>query len=241
MSITSLRSNNCLLSRLKLLVKQQQKLVHTLSEGGLQAQSRPKMVPDSVPGEGFIDMSNWKKVDARVLGIKPTMISQSSWTVLKILQGEGFEAYLVGGCVRDLILKRIPKDFDVITTANLKQIKNQFHRAHIVGQRFPICMVHVKGSCHRGWLVNIVSSFATVAKQHSDKEEVTFSQMPKGCNKKDFIRWRNSMHRDFTINSLFFDPFSNKIYDYANGMADLRSLKLRSLVPAKLSFQEDCW
>lgn len=234
MSITSLRSNNCLLSRLKLLVKQQQKLVHTLSEGGLQAQSRRKMVPDSVPGEGFIDMSNWKKVDARVLGIKPTMISQSSWTVLKILQGEGFEAYLVGGCVRDLILKRIPKDFDVITTANLKQIKNQFHRAHIVGQRFPICMVHVKGS------VIEVSSFATVAKQHSDKEEVTFSQMPKGCNKKDFIRWRNSMHRDFTINSLFFDPFSNKIYDYANGMADLRSLKLRSLVPAKLSFKEDC-
>ncbi|XP_062002435.1 uncharacterized protein LOC133720238 [Rosa rugosa] len=114
-------------------------------------------------------------------------------------------------------LKRIPKDFDVITTANLKQIKRQFHRAQIVGQRFPICMVHIKGS------VIEVSSFETVAKAKHSNKEVTFSQMPKGCDKKDFIRWRNSMHRDFTINSLFFDPLSNKIFDYANGMADLRS------------------
>ncbi|PRQ43156.1 putative sucrose synthase [Rosa chinensis] len=131
-------------------------------------------------------------------------------------------------------LKRIPKDFDVITTSNLKQIKRQFHSAQIVRQRFATCMVHIKGS------VIEVSSFETVVKvKHSDKE-VTFSQMPKGCDKKDFIRWRNSMHRDFIINNLFFDPLSNKIFDYANGMADLRSLKVRLLGSAKLSFKEDC-
>ncbi|XP_024186191.1 uncharacterized protein LOC112190917 isoform X1 [Rosa chinensis] len=232
MAVTSLRGNNHLLSRLKLLLnQQQQRLAHTLSEG---PQSRPKMVPESVHEEGLIDMSKWRKVDSRVFGITRSMIPEPSWNVLRILRREGFEAYLVGGCVRDLILKRIPKDFDVITTANLKQIKRQFHRAQIVGQRFPICMVHIKGS------VIEVSSFETVAKaKHSDKE-VTFSQMPKGCDKKDFIRWRNSMHRDFTINSLFFDPLSNKIFDYANGMADLRSSKLRSLGSAKLSFKEDC-
>ncbi|CAL8171457.1 unnamed protein product [Prunus armeniaca] len=182
---------------------------------------------------GCIDMSKWKKLDSRNLGIKPSMVSQPSWIVLKILQSEGFEAYLVGGCVRDLILKRIPKDFDVITTANLKQIKKQFYRAEIVGRRFPICRVHVKGS------VIEVSSFETVAK-HAGKKEADSPCRPPGCDKKDFIRWRNSMHRDFTINSLFFDPFANKIYDYANGMADLRSLKLRTLGSAKLSFEEDC-
>ncbi|VVA10028.1 PREDICTED: poly(A) polymerase [Prunus dulcis] len=225
-------SNNCLLSRLRALIKQQ-RLVHALSEGGLQAQFHTKMVPDSVPDKGCIDMSKWKKLDSRNLGIKPSMVSQPSWIVLKILQSEGFEAYLVGGCVRDLILKRIPKDFDVITTANLKQIKRQFYRAEIVGRRFPICRVHVKGS------VIEVSSFETVAK-HAGKKEADSPCRPPGCDKKDFIRWRNSMHRDFTINSLFFDPFANKIYDYANGMVDLRSLKLRTLGPAKLSFEEDC-
>ncbi|PQQ04442.1 hypothetical protein Pyn_14661 [Prunus yedoensis var. nudiflora] len=225
-------SNNCLLSRLRALIKQQ-RLFHALSEGGLQAQFHTKMVPDSVPDKGCIDMSKWKRLDSRNLGIKPSMVSQPSWTVLKILQSEGFEAYLVGGCVRDLILKRVPKDFDVITTANLKQIKKQFYRAEIVGRRFPICRVHVKGS------VIEVSSFETVAK-HAGKKEADSPCRPPGCDKKDFIRWRNIMNRDFTINSLFFDPFANKIYDYANGMVDLRSLKLRTLGSAKLSFEEDC-
>ncbi|XP_059641018.1 uncharacterized protein LOC132283130 isoform X2 [Cornus florida] len=162
------------------------------------------------------------------------MISRESSIVLNILRREGFEAYLVGGCVRDLLLNKIPKDFDVITTAKLKQIKKQFHRAEIVGRRFPICMVHVRG------LVIEVSSFETVAQHAIKKEDVLLSQIPGGCDKKDLVLWRNSMDRDFTINSLFFDPFVNRIYDYANGMMDLRSLKLQTLIPAQLSFREDC-
>ncbi|TMW91034.1 hypothetical protein EJD97_014883 [Solanum chilense] len=161
------------------------------------------------------------------------MIPPSPQVVLKILHGEGFEAYLVGGCVRDLILNRIPKDFDIITNARLRQIKKQFHRCEIVGRIFPICRVHVKGS------IVEVSSFDTVAK-HAEKEEAPLvPEIPKGCPEKDFILWNNSMHRDFTINSLFFNPFANRIYDYANAMQDLRSLKLRTLVPAHLSFGED--
>ncbi|KAH9662417.1 polynucleotide adenylyltransferase family protein [Citrus sinensis] len=146
----------------------------------------------------------------------------------------GFQAYLVGGCVRDLLLRRVPKDFDVITTANLKQIRRQFHRSEIIGRRFPICRVHIKGS------VIEVSSFETVAKHGEGKETVLLSQIPYGCDEIDLVRWRNSIHRDFTINSLFFDPFLNKIYDYANGISDLRCLKLRTLIPAYLSFTEDC-
>ncbi|CAN4109786.1 unnamed protein product [Withania somnifera] len=162
------------------------------------------------------------------------MISPSSWIVLKILHNEGFEAYLVGGCVRDLILNRIPKDFDIVTNARLPQIKKQFHRCKIVGRRFPICRVHAKGS------IVEVSSFDTVAKHAAMEEELFVPKIPKGCAQKDFILWNNSMHRDFTINSLFFNPFVNRIYDYANAMQDLRSLKLRTLVPAHLSFGEDC-
>ncbi|CAK7355527.1 unnamed protein product, partial [Dovyalis caffra] len=106
----------------------------------------------------------------------------------------GFESYLVGGCVRDLLLNRVPKDFDVITTANLKQIKKKFHRSQIVGRRFPICIVYIKGSAIE------VSSFETAAKQSQEKEKFLLSQMPRSCDEKDCRRWRNSMHRDFTIN-----------------------------------------
>ncbi|XP_030975395.1 uncharacterized protein LOC115995101 isoform X2 [Quercus lobata] len=224
-------ANSGLLSRLKVLIN---RFDHTLAKDGLEAPLYPEIASHSVAQQGYVDMSKWRKVNSKILGITNSKISLPTWSVLNILKSKGFETYLVGGCVRDLLLNRTPKDFDVITTAKLKQIKKQFHRSYIVGQRFPICMVHIKGT------VIEVSSFDTVAKHDEEKEEFLSLQMPKDCNEKDFIRWRNSMCRDFTINSLFFDPFAKKIYDYANGMVDLSSLKLRTLIPAQLSFREDC-
>ncbi|XP_002521705.2 uncharacterized protein LOC8268760 [Ricinus communis] len=226
------RAKSCFASRLRNLTTLQ-RFNHSLIE---QTPLYPRMISsDSKDQQStVIDISKWKKINASAVGIKRSMIPPSPWLVLKILHNKGFEAYLVGGCVRDLLLNRIPKDFDVITTAKLKQVKKQFHRCEIVGRRFPICRVHVKGS------VVEVSSFETVAQHNEGKEEVLISQKPSGCNGRDFIRWRNSMHRDFTINSLFFDPFMNQIFDYANGMADLSFLKLRTVIPARLSFQEDC-
>ncbi|KAG2695189.1 hypothetical protein I3760_07G003400 [Carya illinoinensis] len=225
--------NGGLLARLKALVNLQ-RFKHTLAEEGSQTQLYVNMGSSSVANGGHIDKSKWTKFDSRIFGISRSIIPQASWTVLKILRSEGFEAYLVGGCVRDLLLNRTPKDFDVITTAKLKQIKKQFHRAEIIGRRFPICRVHIKGS------VIEVSSFDTVAERAGEKEKVFSLKVPKGCDEKDVIRWRNSICRDFTINALFFDPFANTIYDYANGMVDLRSLKLQTLIPAQLSFKEDC-
>ncbi|KAI3462331.1 hypothetical protein Pfo_018994 [Paulownia fortunei] len=183
-------------------------------------------------GSGQVEFSKWRKVDSRNLGIARSMISIPSWIVLKNLRAAGFEAYLVGGCVRDLLLNKVPKDFDVITTARLKQVKKKFQHAIIVGQRFPICRVIVKGS-----LVE-VSSFETVPEE-SRRKQVNISQMPTGCDPRDFVRWKNCMNRDFTVNSLFFDPFVNVIFDYANAMTDLKSLKLRTVIPAHLSFKED--
>ncbi|KAK8717628.1 hypothetical protein V6N13_044889 [Hibiscus sabdariffa] len=192
------------------------------------------MAPAPNPALQPIDTSKWKKIQASKVGISASMISHPSWIVLNILHKGGFEAYLVGGCVRDLLLNRIPKDFDVITTANLKQIRNKFHRAVIIGRRFPICRVHIKGS------IIEVSSFETVAKHDEEKGKALSSLVPNRCDEKDLIRWRNSSNRDFTINSLFFDPFTCNIYDYNDGMSDLKLLKLRTLVPAHVSFQEDC-
>ncbi|EOA32773.1 hypothetical protein CARUB_v10016083mg [Capsella rubella] len=201
-----------------------------------------------------VDTSKWKKVRASDAGIRNSMIPDSSMNVLRLLRRQGFDAYLVGGCVRDLILHRVPKDYDVITTANLKQIRRLFHRAQVIGKRFPICHVWMGGS------IIEVSSFDTVAHSDSgsendldkskekydvpldieaDKNNSLF-KLYSGCDVRDCNRWRNSLQRDFTINSLFYDPFDFKIYDYTNGMEDLTDLKLRTLVPAHLSFKEDC-
>ncbi|XP_004234515.1 uncharacterized protein [Solanum lycopersicum] len=234
-AISNFTRENVLLSRFKLkaLVYYLQKFKHTFAECDRESQVSTDSGNESVVEAGQIDFSKWRKLDSRNFGISRSMIPPSPQVVLKILHGEGFEAYLVGGCVRDLILNRIPKDFDIITNARLRQIKKQFRRCEIVGRIFPICRVHVKGS------IVEVSSFDTVAK-HAEKEEAPLvPEIPKGCPEKDFILWNNSMHRDFTINSLFFNPFANRIYDYANAMQDLRSLKLRTLVPAHLSFGED--
>ncbi|XP_039020404.1 uncharacterized protein LOC120152203 [Hibiscus syriacus] len=124
--------------------------------------------------------------------------------------------------------------FSIVIRNILLQIRSRFHRAVIIGRRFPICRVQIKGS------IIEVSSFETVAKHDEEKEKTLPSLVPNRCDEKDLIRWRNSRNRDFTINSLFFDPFTSNIYDYNDGMSDLKLLKLRTLIPAHVSFQEDC-
>ncbi|KAL5181206.1 Poly(A) polymerase I [Glycine soja] len=225
------------LTRLKTLVNSHSQGFHS------PAPKRPKQDPSSTENDldysvcrGRIDVSKWKTLDAEELGITSSMISYPSQFVLKLLRRKGFESYLVGGCVRDLLLNRTPKDFDVITTAKLMEVRAQFRgsaRAEVVGRRFPICLVHIKGS------VVEVTSFETVARTSNRKEQFLYSLLPKCSNKKDLFRCKNSLRRDFTINSLFYDPFANKIYDYTDGMADLRSLKLETVIPAQMSFKED--
>ncbi|XP_054809791.1 uncharacterized protein LOC129311486 [Prosopis cineraria] len=211
-----------------------QRFSSKMAEGAVKDKLSTQMSIDYSACLGRINIAQWKKLDAKRLGITGSMISSPSWAVLNLLKSSGFESYLVGGCVRDLLLNRIPKDFDIITTANLKQIKTKFRRAEVVGRHFPICIVRIKGS------VLEVSSFETVAQTHTEERDIFLSSlMPKGCNGKDLILCKNSLQRDFTINSLFYDPFAHKIYDFANGLADLRSMKLQTMIPAQLSFKED--
>ncbi|KAJ8429621.1 hypothetical protein Cgig2_012283 [Carnegiea gigantea] len=183
---------------------------------------------------GHVDTCKWKRMDSRKLGISLSMIPEASRIFVKVLQNEGYDAYLVGGCVRDLLLSKTPKDFDVITTATLQEIKENFRRAFIVRGRFPICRVHVKGSTIE------VSNFETAARDAEEKEDVQLSTLSERYDQQDIMRWRNSLQWDFTINSLFYDPFADTIYDYSSRMTDLTFLKLRTLIPANLSFKEDC-
>ncbi|PKI37433.1 hypothetical protein CRG98_042174 [Punica granatum] len=123
-----------------------QRFNHVAAESRSRTPVITEMGSESPQRIGEVDVSKWKKFDSRRFGITRSMIPEYASTVLAILRHEGFDAYLVGGCVRDLLLKRTPKDFDVITTANLQKVKSQFRRAQIVGRRFPICLVWIKGS-----------------------------------------------------------------------------------------------
>ncbi|CAN8257775.1 unnamed protein product [Cochlearia groenlandica] len=205
----------------------------TLSEGFMEkcSTTREAIQEDTIDS---VDTSKWKKVRASDAGIRNTMIPESPLNVLRLLRRQGFDAYLVGGCVRDLILHRVPKDYDVITTANLKQIRRLFHRAQVIGKRFPICHVWMGGS------IIEVSVKNGVPHSIEANNNSSLAKIYSGIDVKDSNRWRNSMQRDFTINSLFYDPFEFNVYDYTNGMEDLKDLKLRTLVPAHLSFKEDC-
>ncbi|XP_022844977.1 uncharacterized protein LOC111368045 isoform X2 [Olea europaea var. sylvestris] len=175
----------------------------------------------------------WKKVNSNDLGISNSKISRSTRVVLNGLKRKGFEVYLVGGCVRDLILRRTPKDFDILTSAELKEVMRTFSRCEIVGRRFPICHVHIDD------IVVEVSSISTrVTKFGSD---FGFDpEKPVECDEKDYIRWKNCMERDFTINGLMFDPYAKLVYDYLGGVDDLRKAKLRTIKPASISLTEDC-
>ncbi|KAF0912261.1 hypothetical protein E2562_013945 [Oryza meyeriana var. granulata] len=183
---------------------------------------------------GSVDSSSWRYFDSRAVGISRADIPQHTWTVLQRLKRKGFAAYLVGGCVRDLLLKRVPKDFDVITTANLQQIKKMvFKRCIIVGKRFPICQVNMHGTKIE------VSSFGTNSNDEKGSKDIGRLEELKCYNEEDILLWQNSMKRDFTINGLFFNPFNFKIYDYVNGVRDIRKNKVCTVIPSHVSFKED--
>lgn len=183
--------------------------------------------------DGDYKTLNWKKLSSGELGIQISMITRSTRWVLNGLRKKGFDVYLVGGCVRDLILNRTPKDFDIITSAELKEVLRIFPRSEVVGKRFPICHVHVEDT------VVEVSSFSTVGRKFGRSSQYAI-QRPSNSDEADYMRWKNCLNRDFTINGLMFDPFERIVYDYTGGLEDIRRAKVRSIIPAGTSFMKDC-
>lgn len=161
----------------------------------------------------------WKKLSSEELGISTSMIAKPTRVVLNGLKKKGFEVYLVGGCVRDLLLNKTPKDFDIITSAELKEVLKTFQRCEIVGRRFPICHVHVDDT------IVEVSSFNTTGRRFK-RNSYNVVRRPAMCDEADFIRWKNCLGRDFTINGLMFDPFARIVYDYLGGLEDIRRAKV---------------
>lgn len=163
--------------------------------------------------------------------LSTTHISSNALTVLKHLKQGGFEAYLVGGGVRDLLLGKTPKDFDVATNATPNEIKRLFRNARIIGKRFKL--VHIL--YHRE--VIEVSTFRGTESQ-DDNQQLN----DKGMLIRDNVfgtlendAWR----RDFTINSLYYEANEGHIIDYTGGYNDINSQILRIIGDPDIRYKED--
>lgn len=144
--------------------------------------------------------------------------------VVSTLRKAGYTAYLVGGCIRDLLLKTTPKDFDVSTSARPEEVKALFRNCILVGKRFRLA--HIRFS-------NIIIEVSTFRAGNNDEDTLITKDNSWGTPEEDVLR------RDFTINGLFYDPENETIIDYTGGVADLRNRYLRTIGDPVIRFKQD--
>lgn len=152
-------------------------------------------------------------------GISPQDLDHDAVKVVRRLQRNGYESYIVGGAVRDLLLGKRPKDFDVATAASPTQIRKLFRNSRAIGKRFRLVHIlfHDK--------VLEVSTFRS--------EDAEGFKNVYGTIDEDVKR------RDFTANALFLDPNEHTIVDFVDGVQHIRSRMLRPVIPLNRIFVED--
>jgi poly(A) polymerase len=162
-------------------------------------------------------------------GIDPKLVSPNAIRVTQTLQEAGFQAFVVGGAVRDLLLGVKPKDFDIATDATPEEVKKLFRRAFIIGRRFQI--VHVMF----GQELLEVTTFRGNAAVSAPKDEHgrVLRDNNFGPQHEDAER------RDFTINAMYYDPATQAVLDYHGGIADIRDKVLRIIGQPEARYRED--
>lgn len=156
-------------------------------------------------------------------GIDPKNIDPNVFYIIEKLKKNGYSAYLVGGSVRDLLLKVKPKDFDISTSAEPQIIKQLFKNCILIGRRFRLAHIRFDKKIYE------VSTF----RKGDISAELILRDNEWGNEEEDVLR------RDFTINGLFYDPENQVIKDYVGGVDDAKHGLLRTIGPAKVRFIQD--
>jgi poly(A) polymerase len=159
-------------------------------------------------------------------------IDPDAYRVVETLQQAGFTAYLVGGCVRDLLLGGAPKDFDITTNAEPTQIRKLFRNCRLIGRRFVLAHVHF------GPKILEVATF----RGHGARGLITRDQ--KGDEALEATNTfgtpeQDAMSRDFTVNGLFYDPVEERIIDHVGGLEDLNARCMRTIGDPDVRLAED--
>ncbi|OGA03406.1 MAG: poly(A) polymerase [Betaproteobacteria bacterium RIFCSPLOWO2_02_64_14] len=191
------------------------KFLGSVFSGRLFGSGRPKVVP------------------FKVHGVSRDGISPCALQVTETLQRRHHAAFVVGGAVRDLMLGRKPKDFDVATNATPEEVRALFRRSRIIGRRFRL--VHVM--CGRDTVE--VSTYRGGHAEDGDEARVADEH---GRILRDNVygtQQQDATRRDFTVNALFYDPVSQEIWDYHGGVADLRKRRLRMIGDPVQRYRED--
>jgi len=151
--------------------------------------------------------------------------------IVKHLQGQGHQTYFVGGCVRDLLLNRHPKDFDVATDARPEELKRIFgRRCRIIGRRFRLVHLHVGSQIYE------IATFRGLP----DDQELATDDSGFVVRANTFgTAFEDAKSRDFTVNGLFYDPIADVVIDHVGGIDDVRRRLLRTIGDADKRLRED--
>ena len=155
------------------------------------------------------------------------LLDQDALKILKKLNKSGHETYLVGGCIRDILLGHKPKDFDIATSATPEQIHKLFKRSRIIGRRFKL--VHIMFSARK--FIEVATFRA--GKVQTSNDGLVLRDNYYGTLEDDVFR------RDFTVNGLYYDIKKSEVIDYVGGLDDLKALKIKMIGDPLERFEED--
>ena len=155
------------------------------------------------------------------------LLDQDALKILKKLNKSGHETYLVGGCIRDILLGHKPKDFDIATSATPEQIHKLFKRSRIIGRRFKL--VHIMFSSRK--FIEVATFRA--GKVQTSNDGLVLRDNYYGTLEDDVFR------RDFTVNGLYYDIKKSEVIDYVGGLEDLKALKISMIGDPSERFEED--
>ncbi|GMO45138.1 MAG: polynucleotide adenylyltransferase PcnB [Treponemataceae bacterium] len=151
--------------------------------------------------------------------IDPGKIDADARHIITVLRQHGFEAFLVGGAVRDLLLDKTPKDFDIVTDAPPPKIKRLFRNSRVIGKRFRL--VHI----FFGEKIFEVSTFRSLEDGTTGN---TFGTIDDDVKR-----------RDFTLNALYYDPIQEQVIDYVGGITDIAKRRIMPVIPLETIFTDD--